>query len=199
MSSDLRVELRFKNAPLWRAVFLSHASVAAFCRDYRLGQGTVGSLLTLKRSPFNARTGELIYVARRLCEILGFSAAELFPLSLYTGLLPSVLATEIEPERLTSLSDGALKLLEDGEDWEAHLVADLDKQLLAGHMAKVLHTLTPREENVLRQLYFEDKSQKEIADDQGVSNTRVSQIEQKAMRKLRHPSRARALVEHLDP
>ena len=195
---DLRVELKFKNAPLWRAIFTTHESVAALCRQHGLSQGPVGELLTLKRSPYNKKNGKLTYVAGRLCEILAFSPGELFPLAIYTGIIPSNVATEIQADRITSLSDPSLKLLDDSMDWEAGLVANLDKQLLAGQMAKVLHTITPREENVLRQRYFKDETFLQIAESMGITRERVRQIETKALRKLRHPSRKRGLVEHLD-
>jgi predicted DNA-binding protein (UPF0251 family) len=42
---------------------------------------------------------------------------------------------------------------------------------------------------VVRRRYFEDAQFEDIADDMGVSRERIRQIEAKALRKLKHPSR----------
>ena len=64
----------------------------------------------------------------------------------------------------------------------------------------VLETLTPREEQTLKLLYgFDSKklSNEEAAEQLGITVTRVSQIEAKALRKLRHPSRSKFLKNYL--
>ncbi|WP_459253873.1 sigma-70 family RNA polymerase sigma factor [Haloimpatiens myeolchijeotgali] len=66
---------------------------------------------------------------------------------------------------------------------------------------KLLCTLTPREENVIRQrfgLYNEKpKTLEEIGKSYNVTRERVRQIEKKAIRKLRHPSRSKKLRDYL--
>lgn len=60
-------------------------------------------------------------------------------------------------------------------------------------------TLTPREEKVLRKrngFDGEPQTYEGIAHDMKCSTERARQIEQKALRKLRHPSRAKELFEH---
>jgi RNA polymerase primary sigma factor len=61
-----------------------------------------------------------------------------------------------------------------------------------------LETLTPQEEHVLRLCYglsddSDEHSHEDIAALLGVSRSRVHQIHQKALRKLRHPARTRTL------
>ncbi|MBU4604305.1 MAG: RNA polymerase sigma factor RpoD, partial [Proteobacteria bacterium] len=62
---------------------------------------------------------------------------------------------------------------------------------------KVLATLTPREEKVLRMRFGigqkADHTLEEVGRDFDVTRERIRQIEAKALRKLRHPSRARKL------
>ncbi len=62
---------------------------------------------------------------------------------------------------------------------------------------KVLTTLTPREEKVLRMRFGigekSDHTLEEVGRDFSVTRERIRQIEAKALRKLRHPSRARKL------
>ena len=62
---------------------------------------------------------------------------------------------------------------------------------------KVLSTLTPREEKVLRMRFGigekSDHTLEEVGQDFEVTRERIRQIEAKALRKLRHPSRSKRL------
>jgi RNA polymerase primary sigma factor len=68
---------------------------------------------------------------------------------------------------------------------------------LSDQTAKVLATLTPREERVLRMRFGigekSDHTLEEVGQDFAVTRERIRQIEAKALRKLRHPSRAKRL------
>ena len=74
--------------------------------------------------------------------------------------------------------------------------------LLKEQLVEVLNTLTPREEKVL-QLRFglEDgrpRTLEEVGKEFNVTRERIRQIEAKALRKLRHPSRSKKLRDFLD-
>ncbi|MFC2007162.1 RNA polymerase sigma factor RpoD [Chloroflexota bacterium] len=76
------------------------------------------------------------------------------------------------------------------------------KQLLKEQIEDVLCTLTPREQRVL-QLRFglEDgrsRTLEEVGREFSVTRERIRQIEAKALRKLRHPSRSRKLKDYLE-
>jgi RNA polymerase primary sigma factor len=76
------------------------------------------------------------------------------------------------------------------------------KQLLKEQIEDVLGTLTPREQRVL-QLRFglEDgrsRTLEEVGVEFNVTRERIRQIEAKALRKLRHPSRSRKLKDYLE-
>ncbi|MCB9555620.1 MAG: RNA polymerase sigma factor RpoD [Deltaproteobacteria bacterium] len=68
---------------------------------------------------------------------------------------------------------------------------------LAEQTRKVLSTLTPREEKVLRMRFGigekSDHTLEEVGQDFAVTRERIRQIEAKALRKLRHPSRSKQL------
>ncbi len=70
---------------------------------------------------------------------------------------------------------------------------------LAEQTRKVLATLTPREEKVLRMRFGigekSDHTLEEVGQDFEVTRERIRQIEAKALRKLRHPSRSQAAQE----
>ena len=74
--------------------------------------------------------------------------------------------------------------------------------LLREQLEEVLHTLTPREEHVLKLRFgFEDgrtRTLEEVGKVFNITRERIRQIEAKALRKLRHPSRAKKLRDSLD-
>ena len=73
---------------------------------------------------------------------------------------------------------------------------------LAEQTRRVLATLTPREEKVLRMRFGigeeSDHTLEEVGQDFNVTRERIRQIEAKALRKLRHPSRSKRLKNFMD-
>jgi len=73
---------------------------------------------------------------------------------------------------------------------------------LAEQTRRVLRTLTPREEKVLRMRFGigekADHTLEEVGRDFSVTRERIRQIEAKALRKLRHPSRSRKLKSFME-
>lgn len=75
-------------------------------------------------------------------------------------------------------------------------------QLLREQLNDVLHTLTPREEMVLKLRFgLEDgrtRTLEEVGQEFQITRERIRQIEAKALRKLRHPSRSKRLKDYLE-
>jgi RNA polymerase primary sigma factor len=74
---------------------------------------------------------------------------------------------------------------------------ETERNKLAEQIIDVLHTLTPREEEVIRMRYGigveRDYTLEEVGRHLSITRERVRQIEEKGMRKLKHPRRLRAL------
>ena len=101
-----------------------------------------------------------------------------------------------------------------GEEEDSHLgdfIEDNDSPapaetasyaLLRKHLCAVLRTLTPREEHVLKLRFgLEDgrtRTLEEVGKEFDITRERIRQIEAKALRKLRHPSRSKRLKDYLD-
>ena len=89
------------------------------------------------------------------------------------------------------------------EDEDALAPADAASYLLLKEQLEgVLDTLTPREERVLRLRFGLDdgraRTLEEVGEVFGVTRERIRQIEAKALRKLRHPSRSKKLKDYLE-
>ena len=101
-----------------------------------------------------------------------------------------------------------------GEEEDSHLGDFIEDQdapapaeaasfmLLKEQLEEVLDTLTPREERVLRLRFGLDdgraRTLEEVGQFFGVTRERIRQIEAKALRKLRHPSRSKKLKDFLE-
>jgi RNA polymerase primary sigma factor len=118
---------------------------------------------------------------------------------------------DMEPARVREL----IQLAQDpisletpvGEEEDAHLEDfiqddEAGRQLLRRELMNVLKSLTPREERVIALRFgLEDgraRTLEELGREFNVTRERVRQIEAKALRKLRHPSRAKRLRDYLD-
>jgi len=75
-------------------------------------------------------------------------------------------------------------------------------ELLKAHLSEVLDTLNDREKKVLKLRFgLEDGRQRtleEVGREFGVTRERIRQIEAKALRKLRHPTRSKKLKDYLE-
>ena len=142
-------------------------------------------LQELGREPIPAEIAEKMGVSEeRVCEIQKIAQD---PVSLETPIgeeEDSHLGDFIEDEKTITPSDSVAATM-------------LKEQLF-----KVLDTLTPREEKVLRLRYGIDdgkpRTLEEVGKEFNVTRERIRQIEAKALRKLRHPSRSKKLKDFLN-
>lgn len=101
-----------------------------------------------------------------------------------------------------------------GEEEDSHLgdfIPDEDSpapadaatfSMLREQLTEALHTLTPREEHVLKLRFGLDdgrpRTLEEVGQEFNITRERIRQIEAKALRKLRHPSRSKKLRDFLE-
>lgn len=206
--SVVRVEVRFKNARLYDAIIehdlpiLEGKSAAGtacrkrgpvkwFAEFYELSLPLLYDLLNLKASPFQGSSGHYRAFCHRVAVLLERETSWLFPASLY-GMKWPRLARNVDagsasrligPSNPLAIEPNQQRVIEANETAEA--------------VGSVLDTLTPRESKLLRLRFgigTDEQTLDEVGRELGVTRERVRQIELKAMRKLRHPSRARRLL-----
>ncbi|MBO4594123.1 MAG: sigma-70 family RNA polymerase sigma factor, partial [Clostridia bacterium] len=109
---------------------------------------------------------------------------------------PVSLETPIGEEEDSRLSD----FIED--EGSASPQEKVSGNMLREQILEVLDSLTPREQKVLRLRYGLDdgrpRTLEEVGREFNVTRERIRQIEAKALRKLRHPSRSKRLKDFLD-
>lgn len=151
---------------------------------------------------------KLIRVKRQLLQELGRDAT------------PDEIAIEMEmePDKIRDI----LKIAQEpvsletpiGEEEDSHLGDFIQDEvvqapsdaatfaLLKDQLSAVLHTLTDREQKVLRLRFGLDdgraRTLEEVGKEFDVTRERIRQIEAKALRKLRHPSRSKKLKDYLE-
>jgi len=139
----------------------------------------------------------------KVAAYLGASIDYLFPQVLMRAIEEGVFSRRdaqlAEPEIISLAEAARLQLTYDGE---TEIIDEIDRHLLSQRINEVLATLDPRERKVL-ELRFglkdgQSRILEEVGEEFGLTRERIRQIESKALRKLRHPSRARLLKAFLD-
>ena len=133
--------------------------------------------------------------AEEIAEVIGMSPEKVREI-MKIAQDPVSLETPIGEEEDSHLGDFI-------EDSDSPAPADAASYaLLREQLSEVLHTLTPREEHVLKLRFGLDdgrtRTLEEVGKEFNITRERIRQIEAKALRKLRHPSRSKRLREYLD-
>jgi len=154
------------------------------------------------------RINKLIRTSRRLAQELGREPS-IEDIAKELELSPSQVANILKiAQQPLSLEmpvgeEGDSSLGDFIEDQHLPVPADAaSDQLLKEQISSILDTLNPRESRIL-QLRFGLRNERthtleEVGRKFGVTRERIRQIEAKALRKLRHPSRAKKLRDYLD-
>ncbi|MBU4459891.1 MAG: sigma-70 family RNA polymerase sigma factor, partial [Verrucomicrobia bacterium] len=141
-------------------------------------------LLNFKRSPIG-RGGELIGAAAAISKALHCLPEELFPDHLRCAMPVNQLSDFVERAQLSAAD--AMQMLGPGDEAER---AEMEHTV-----AEVMGELNEQERAVLKGRFWDDESLEEIGEREGLSRERVRQVEAKALRRLRHPCRAKRLEE----
>jgi RNA polymerase sigma factor (sigma-70 family) len=187
-----RIEIKVRNAPLYRAVTAHHKTVAEFCRAHDFRQSLIGDLLNLKRSPIRAN-GEWTKTAKKLADITGLLPDELFPDACQIRLEKNVAAFEASPEQVAAIMAP--------DDPERALSFEEMKRDVRRSVSRLYPSL--RKVLILRFGLNGDEPQtlEQIAKQIGVTRERVRQLEMKGMRRLRESARPlgrdAVLLDHL--
>jgi RNA polymerase sigma factor (sigma-70 family) len=153
----------------------------------------------------NSAYGKTTYLryGRRLAKFFNIPFEVLFPkwLSAYELKRATIVREEIITERM--IGNSVLNLLT-APDTGEEVGEEMDRDLLGERLKECISTLTDKERKLIEMRFglgeYENEKPKtllEVGEAFGVTRERIRQIEAKALRKLRHPSRSASLKDFL--
>lgn len=200
VSKEVRVEIRLKNNRLIamrERLGLCQRDAARAIGIVKLdstGSGVLGELEGLRTAPLKPN-GKWTASAIKIAKFYDVDPSWLFS-QVITSVKNPMKVLEMRAAEVMALANHPLS---DGNPEDALMFQDTKKAV----QKTLANCLTPREERVLRLRFgFDDssdgKTYKEIADDFQVGIERIRQIEQKALRKLRHPQKKKQILDACD-
>lgn len=188
-SDAFRIGVRVSvyNATLRNALRETGKNQGAIAAELGIAPMTLSNYVTLKAYPGIER-------AAQICAYLGRGIDDIFPEHLIDAPKARPIRLEMTEKQYKAVRAHGGFVNPWGLD---RFGSDRDNPMLADGIRTALTQLTPREQRVLTLRFgLEDgrtRTYEEVGKEVGVTRERIRQIETKALRKLRYPSRARAL------
>jgi RNA polymerase sigma factor (sigma-70 family) len=195
---DYRIELKVKNNLLYTAIKdAGFDTVRAFSIASKISYQGICRLISMKDNPvvktkeINRPFNDLVY---KICNALRKFPEELFAQCHIDYEGKSSVVAEVDAREVDAYLEMTRRLSLEDNSFDKEVFADQTRGLLS----EQLETLTPREKKIIEARFGMDKEAvtlEDVAKHFNITRERVRQIEAKALRKLRHPSRS----EHLLP
>ena len=186
--NDYRVKITIRNERLLAAMEgMGYKSVAEFSRNQGLNGVKVREIFNGKIPPLD-REGNPKELTKEILEILNLTIEKAFTEKQLKGFKKHTFEVKIEEEKL-------LQIISPAKNQEIKVI----EQEVKSKLSEILSTLTPREEKILRMRFGigmnTDHTLEEVGRKFFVTRDRIRQIEARALRKLKHPSRSKQLME----
>lgn len=159
------------NLILRRMKKLGYKSVAEFCRKNQIPQSNIGMLVNFRRLPIKEN---------------GDWKDDIWDLSSALHCEPEELFTETQKTLISKKRAHIQSLSEERFLGLADYSRERQLEDLSGKelLEKISTTLTPREEEIIKQRFFESQTLEEVGNDFNRSRDRIRQIEGRALRKM---------------
>ena len=175
---DYKLQLKVQNGHLFRMMeSRGLKSVAELSRATGINQMELGKAANLKKSAYTGG-GKITSVYKNLCDFFYCDIADLVPEQhMMTPLLHNVTESFATKGQLEALTDGSI-----------NPSVIVDKAAISiDSILSNSNLLTDREQSVIKMRFEGEKTREYIGKKLGVTSVRISQIEAKALRKMRHP------------
>ena len=174
-----------------------------FAKEIGFTSTRLGALIGLREAPIK-KDGDFTHMAKKIMEVLGAAPSDLWTVEqLNMKLKKNTSEDFFNTETVQAILGGNVAQLEGSVYEESEKPEEvLNKKELKAELEKVLGTLTPREAKVLQLRFGLDGCGEhtlgEVGDMLNIGKERVRQIEAKALRNMRHPSRSTIFREYAD-
>lgn len=186
--SDYRVDIKVRNNVILKKLKENgYETLGEFCRLNGVMKyvSTLGKVIAMQRSPFTSK-GEFIPAILFLAEKLNCNELDLFTDQQLNTILES-------NKRTLEVKEAELKFLLENTNEMMLLEDQYSEDEKKKEIENALNTISPREKLVIEMRMglggYKEHTLREIGEIIGTQQERVRQIEAKALRKLRHPSR----------
>ncbi|MES1926548.1 sigma-70 family RNA polymerase sigma factor [Salinisphaera sp. T31B1] len=190
---DYNVQIKVRNAPLMKMMRANGYSTSAeLSRACGVNQTTISAYLNLRKAPIKS-DGDWALPVIRMADCLNVIPELLFPeRHLYSPIENNTREVEFDWQEMMQLSHEA--------NGCGDPLLDIEASQATEDVNEALEVLGEKEIFILKHRHGfdgEEKSLREIGEMLGLSTERVRQIEQKSLRLLRHPDRAKKLVQYV--
>ena len=191
--NEYRIKVTVRNNLILNAIEnAGHKSVAAFCKSIGMAPQKVTEMIAMRKPPLN-NNGEFSHMAKLLMEELcalptDLWTAEQLTLKLKRNTAQRDVSSEGMRAALGMHAEEMLELMKPADPDEAVL-----KHEMVSVVEEQLESLSPRQALILRMRYgigCEEHTYEEIGDKFDLTKERIRQIEARALRHLKHPSRS---------
>lgn len=191
---DYRIEVKVKNNNILNKIEeAGYKTVGEFCRiNNKLSwAGKIGDYVNLKETPINAE-GDFYSHVYEISNLLNCSPEDLFT--------ETQLQTAIESNKRTlEVNEAEMQFMMINMQEPLLLEDKIHAERLPEEINKILDFLSPREAKIIRLRFGLDGTEPQTLDKIstlfGVTRERIREIEAKALRKMRHPTRSEKLYE----
>lgn len=188
---DYRVSVKIRNNLIIKAIEESGGQPGQkWCEKNGLSYSVISEFISMKRSPLN-ESGELITQAKKLCDALNKLPEELWNNQQLYPLEKNFSEMEMTHSQI-------LQLTNQGGGFYIESFNDLNSSQTKKLIDNALSTLTEKEQHVIKLRFEEEMTYEQASHVMKVTRERIRQIEAKALRKLRHPSRVGMIIDAVD-
>ncbi len=192
---EYRVDIKVRNnLILTKIEQLGFSSPYDFCKSTNISYVSLLRFLNMKESIFD-KYGKIKYSIHKLCETLKCIPEEIFSANQMEASLK-------DNKRSVQMGEAEVKFLMEQTNHQKLLEDQYQEKQLSSTIEDVLNTLPDREKMVIQMRrglgdYGHEHTFIEIGKVMNITPARVRQVEERALRRLRHPMRSNRLKEFL--
>jgi RNA polymerase sigma factor (sigma-70 family) len=192
---DIAVRAKAKHGVLFRYMRQNNLTYNDMAELVGISVSTLHDIMHFRWLP-DVRKDKSQHIIDKICKFFDCSFDEFLPPAVIEAIKNNRQIRQILQEEMVCYKEPQLEFLPHGELAQITCDSNFEDSIDQSDLIdKTLSTLTSREQKILRQLYWEEKTLEETAGDHDITRERVRQIHTKAIRKLRHPSRSSNLRE----
>jgi len=190
--NDYRVAIKVRNNRILKAIeAVGGTPGQIWCEANGLSYTGVNNLINMTSSPATT-TGALTPTARKVCDVLDKLPEDLWSDDQIRPLEKNFTSVEMSREQVMSL------MAPDDTGYLTDFEGLIDRKRLGVALERAIDTLDGRRQRIIRARYLEGKSLSEVAEEFEISRAYVQQLEARALRQLRHPSKSGMMRQFLD-